>query len=382
MFTENEMWQRAIIFDQELSKFNSYLPEGKHQAINYIEKLLKEETTADVQVYDRDTDEPFLIAKITHENAPFKLLLEGHLDVVSPEGMEKPFDGIIQDGWLLGRGVSDMKGGDGALLASFIAAANMPDMKADLYLMHSTDEEYAGEEIKKALREGLIPIVDFAMVAEPTNLGIAHVHKGEAWADVEFFGKSAHSSRPWEGQNAIYMAAMFINKVKEFTKRFDAEETEYGKPAMSVGVIQGGSTPNVVPPYCKFKIDIRYMPGQSAEQYIGYLQGIADECKADWPEFDSKISVTGNWSSLFTDKNNETLVKIREILSRSLGREVPIVNFGGWGEGGFINEYGIPIIYFGPGESKYSHKPDERIKTEWIADCAKAYYDVLTEICF
>lgn len=107
-----------------------------------------------VTIYDADTDEPFLIASLKPEGAVFKFLLEGHLDVVSPEGMEKPFDGIIEDGYLCGRGVSDMKGGAAAQLAAFMAAANDDGLKQEIYLMFSTDEEYAGVEIKKALTEG------------------------------------------------------------------------------------------------------------------------------------------------------------------------------------------------------------------------------------
>lgn len=124
MYSYTSIWERAIRFDQELSRFNSYEPAGKHQILVYVEQILKAETKADVRIIDGGTDEPFLIASLKPENAGFKLLLEGHLDVVSPEGMDKPFDGEIVDGWLCGRGVSDMKGGAGAQLAAFIAAAN------------------------------------------------------------------------------------------------------------------------------------------------------------------------------------------------------------------------------------------------------------------
>lgn len=124
MYQYDSIWDRAIRFDQELSMINSYEAEGKRRIISYLEKLLREETPAEVKVVDGDTDEPFLIASLRPEGAAFKLLLEGHVDVVSPEGMERPFDGVIDGGYLHGRGVSDMKGGASAQLAAFIAAAN------------------------------------------------------------------------------------------------------------------------------------------------------------------------------------------------------------------------------------------------------------------
>ena len=95
MYQYTSLWDRAIRFTQELSMINSYEAAGKHAVIAYVEKLLRNETSAAVTIYDADTDEPFLIASLKPEGAVFKFLLEGHLDVVSPEGMEKPFDGII-----------------------------------------------------------------------------------------------------------------------------------------------------------------------------------------------------------------------------------------------------------------------------------------------
>ena len=92
MYQYDSIWDRSIRFDQELSMINSYEAAGKRQIISYVEKLLREETPAEVRVVDADTDEPFLIASLKPKDAAFRFLLEGHVDVVSPEGMEKPLD--------------------------------------------------------------------------------------------------------------------------------------------------------------------------------------------------------------------------------------------------------------------------------------------------
>lgn len=382
LYPYKSIWERAIRFDQELSMINSYLPAGKHEAIAYVEKILRAETPAQVRVIDGDTDEPFLIASLKPEGAKFKLLLEGHLDVVSPEGMEHPFDGIIEDGWLLGRGTNDMKGGAGALLSAFIAAANTPGLKQELYLMYSTDEEYAGEEIKKALSTGLLPKVDLAMIAEPTNQKLITVHKGEAWAEVSFFGKSAHSSTPWQGQNAICMASRFIEKLQPKIQEIQGRATADGIPTMNVGVISGGSAPNVVPPFAKLDIDIRYLPGEDCHQYEAILQQVLSDCRKDWPEMKGEIRITGNWNSLQTDKNLPLVKQVEQALAAATGKPVEYAVMNGWGEGGYINMFGIPTVYYGPGESGYSHKPDERIEICHIPEVAKAYYAVLEALCF
>lgn len=212
---EEKYVNASVTWTQQFCRINSFLGAGKREAVFLAEKILTESCDAKVTVYDADTEEPYIIAAKTCENPKFQLLLEGHLDVVSPEGMEHPFDAEIKDGILYGRGSVDMKGGCGSMLAAFVAACQKP-LEGDLYLMFSTDEEYAGEEIKKALEKGHLPKVDFALIAEPTNGTMATAHKGEAWIDVEFFGKSAHSSMPHMGKNAIYMATAFLQNLQAY----------------------------------------------------------------------------------------------------------------------------------------------------------------------
>ena len=66
----------------------------------------------------------------------------------------------------------------------------------------------------------------------------------------------------------LYVLYGFVIEVKKLIATYkDKAHPIYGEPAMSVGVIEGGSTPNVVPPYAKVTIDKRYLPGGSAEEF-------------------------------------------------------------------------------------------------------------------
>lgn len=370
-------WNEAIEITQKLVRFNSYEAAGKRQAVEYVKELLESRTGAQVDIYDGETDEPFVIARMEKAGSRFRLLLDGHLDVVSPEGMEKAFDAELRGGVLFGRGTVDMKSGCAAILTAFIAAAKDETLDYDLYLMLSTDEEYADEEIKKAM-ENHLPKIDFAMIGEPSNGKIQYAHKGEAWVELEFFGRSAHSSRPREGKNAIYMAADYIEKLKALAARYEENRQEpYGTPTISLGVIEGGSTPNVVPPYAKAKLDIRYLPGQKIESFLEDLNAVMDECRAKDADFSGKVTMTGHWNAMYTDIETLLFKRIRAAIEQSLGHEVETAVMSGWGEGGFINRYGTPTIYFGPGDGKYSHTPEEQIEAARIPEAAKAYYDVI-----
>ena len=123
---EEKYVNASVAWTQQFCRINSFLGAGKREAVFLAEKILKESCDANVTVYDADTEEPYIIAAKTCENPKFQLLLEGHLDVVSPEGMEHPFDAEIKDGILYGRGSVDMKGGCGSMLAAFVNACQKP----------------------------------------------------------------------------------------------------------------------------------------------------------------------------------------------------------------------------------------------------------------
>ncbi len=82
-----------------------------------------------------------------------------------------------------------MKSGCAAMMAAFTAAAKSSERKGDVYLVYTTDEEYASAEILEIMEKRLIPNCDFVMIAEPTNETLCTAHKGNAWVDVEFLVK-------------------------------------------------------------------------------------------------------------------------------------------------------------------------------------------------
>ena len=377
-------WNQAIEFTRLLSKINTYEAAGKAVALREVESIIKQNTRADVTIYDADTDEPFLVAKLILENPSYKLLMEGHVDVVSPEGVSDPFDAIVKDGIMYGRGVCDMKGGCGSQLAAFIAASKQPDRKGDIYLMFSSDEEYASQQIIKALDNGYVPKCDFVMIAEPTAGKIATGHKGNAWMDVEFQGKSAHASTPELGVNAIYLASDFITKLrKNIKKTYELQRHEiYGVPTINVGVVEGGSKPNLVAPYARICLDMRYLPQDSYDNVLSEIKRLLEECKAENPDFSGIIKEIGDWPPVIVDRQNPDLIKIHEAVNQAIGMNLELSVMAGWGEGGFIHKYGIPVVYYGPGDMKYAHAPDEQIPVNEIAMVAKGYYAAIMAVCF
>src|SRR5699024_8138830 len=127
------------------------------------------------------------------------LLLCGHLDTVTVEGMADPHRPRIDGDRLHGRGAYDMKAG---LAAALIAAreASRLGLAGDVLVAAVADEEHASLGVQEALRH---VDADAAIVTEPTELELAVAHKGFVWAEVEVAGRPAHGSRPHLGVDAI-----------------------------------------------------------------------------------------------------------------------------------------------------------------------------------
>jgi len=254
---EKHDWARAIEHTVAMSKIDTYQYEGKVILLNEIREIIVQNTDAEVVIYDEDIKEPYLVASLKVNNPAFKLLLQGHIDVVSPEGVNEPFEPSIEDGIMFGRGVCDMKGGCAAQLTAFLFAANEQGRTGDIYLMYSSDEEYASRQIIKALKKQHFPKCNMTMIAEPTDCKIGTAHKGNAWMDLEFIGKSAHASTPELGINALYMASRFTEKLMTYVEKTLPKRGHqiFGTPTVNLGVIKGGSEPNLVPPYAKLSLD-------------------------------------------------------------------------------------------------------------------------------
>lgn len=358
---------------------NSYLPEGKRKIIQYVETILREKTDAEIIV---NTDiEPCLIAKLKatqSKHKPFKLLLEGHLDVVDAD--ESQFTPKQTGSLIYGRGSVDMKSGCACILTAFLDAAQDSDRQADLTLVFTTDEETTGASIKHLLENNILEKHDFALIPEPTNGQICNAHKGQSWINVEFHGLSAHSSLPHLGQNAIYMAADFIQVLRRNTNLY-LEDPKFGKETISVGCIEGGTDPNVVPDYAKVRIDKRYLPHQDVTTGLEEIKTAIKTCEQNDPNFRATINLEGDWSALLTDQKTPYFKELVETVDKAMQQQSEIVFWTAWGEGAYISRYDTPTIYFGPGDTKLAHTQDEYVDLNQVYQVMHSYQQIIQRFC-
>ena len=196
-----------------------------------------------------------------------RILLNGHLDTVSVEGMTTPFEPVEKDGKIFGRGALDMKAGLAAATAALIAVHQQKQTySGELVLAAVVDEEDLSLGTQHFLKNWPAESpFDFALVTEPTNLKVCSAHKGFAWLEVLTEGVAAHGSRPQEGVDAILAIGKVLQELELLDQRLRSGPAHplLGTGSLHASLIQGGREWSSYPDRCVLKYERRTVPGES-----------------------------------------------------------------------------------------------------------------------
>jgi len=298
------------------------------------------------------------------------------LDVV-PEGRGwsfDPFGGQVEDGKLYGRGAADMKGGLAAMLiaAKAIKDSNL-ELSGELVITCVVDEEETGKGTRHALTKHIT--ADYAIVGEPTSLMVATASKGDINFEIRTIGKAAHSSRPYEGVNAIHKMAKIIHHIEVHNEQLKAiSHPLLGHPTISVDFIEGGTTPWIVPENCRIIVDRRTLPGENAETTRRELELLINRIREKDPELITEIRCSQDASASEISQNEKIVQVVHEEISRILRKDAEIVGLSATTDARFlINDAKIPTVIFGPGDISRAHKPDEYVDLNEVQLAAQTY---------
>ena len=324
------------------------------------------------------------------------LLFNGHLDVVDVGDLARwrhpPYDGVIEDGVLYGRGACDMKGGLAAMVYAVKALLDAGvQLAGDLYVVGVVQEEPCeGLAIQVLVEEeGIRP--DYVVLGEPSNLQVRIGHRGRMEMEVDVRGRAAHASAPDLGSNAIHNAARLIFGIELLAPRL-ATDPFLGQGTVAVTEIESqAASRNAVPDCCKFYIDRRLTLGETERKALAEIQNIINTEEVDaevrvteyriasYTGFDCRArNVFPAWAVPQDHPLVQTMVRcVRETLGYRprLGRWA--FSTDGTYTAGVAN---LPTVGFGPGEEKYAHTQDEQIRLNDVVDAARVYARLAVEL--
>jgi acetylornithine deacetylase len=338
---------------------------------------------------------PNVVGVLKGQGEGKSIILNGHIDVV-PEGdrskwKHNPFSGIVEDGKMYGRGTTDMKGGNVALLFAVEAIIKSGiKLKGDVIFQSVIEEESGGAgTLATILRKYK---ADAAIIPEPTNMKLFIKQQDSMWFRVTVEGLSAHGGTRYEGVSAIEQAWKIHQGILSLEKKRNANVTD---PLLkhipipmpiNVGKIQGGSWPSSVPDLIILEGRIGVGPHENMEDvrkelkdYVAHICSV-DEWLKDHP---ANVEFFGaQWVPNAVDDAHPFVSLLKENFE-SIYRKTIKIEASPWGtDGGLLGKVGnIPTLVIGPGETKVAHYPNEYIEIKEVIQAAKLFALTLLTWC-
>ena len=349
---------------------------GEARMIDQLEAILNQHgVTSERQAVAPNRDN--LIARFVPANPIGKpILWEAHQDTVPVDGMTiDPFAATIENGKLYGRGACDVKAGTTAMLAAFLRLIQeSPANARPITLAFTVDEEHTFLGVQTLAASNLD--VEFAIIAEPTGLNIVHCHKGVIRWSIETQGIAGHSSRPEQGVNAIYRMGQVVSLIEEFAEQLAASDADavLGPPTLSVGIIDGGVSPNTIPDQCMIELDRRLLPSEEPMQTMHDLE----QFLRSRIDFDIAVSLPHFVCPALGSTGSEPLVhNLGTAIDAVVGQhEVMAVGYGT--DASTLYKAGIPSVVFGPGSIEQAHTKDEWVELKQVEQAAEILFRFAT----
>ena len=270
------------------------------------------------------------------------IALAGHLDTVRTENGPAR----IENGRCFGAGAADMKAG---LAVMIVVAETMSQLAScDLTLVFYAREEgpYAENELGPVLAgDEDLRGVDLAVCLEPSDNMLHLGCCGAIHATVTFEGRTGHSARPWEGENAITKAAGLLDRLAKLAPIEHAIDGLVYRTTTTVTLANGGRGRNVVPDLFTLNLNHRFAPDTSLEQAQEDVRALVGE--------GARVEFT-DLSPAAMPSASHPLVK-RLVLAGVRGVEPKQA----WTDVARFSALGIAAVNFGPGENKQAHQKNE-----------------------
>jgi acetylornithine deacetylase len=333
----------------------------------------------DVEVTEAAPGRPNVVAILEGRRQGRSLMLCGHMDTVGVVGMKAPFDPVVRDGRLYGRGAEDMKGGLAAMLSAARAVAANGGLPAGrLIIAAVADEEYASIGAEALVARGS---ADAAVVPEPTDLVIATGHKGFTWIEIIAEGVAAHGSRPREGRDAILRMGRVLARLEALDRELQSREPHpvLGTASLHASLINGGRELSTYPDRCLLHMERRSITGEGCDTALAEVEAILASLRSEDSQFRASAKV------LFDRRPYETplkhfLIPALEAALAKAGRPPSRGGVSFWTDAAILGHAGIPSVIFGPGGAGL-HGTEEYVKVEDVLACRDTLAALARAIC-
>ncbi len=367
-------YKDVIAFTRELIALNTVNPPGNEAAAAELAGDMLSKNGFQVDYIPFGENRLHLVArKGCSENQP-SLVFSGHLDTV-PAGAASwetnPWEGVLKDGKIYGRGSSDMKGAVAAMIMAAIRAFETATPSLGVRIVLTAGEETGCQGAKHLISiQKELGNAAGLIVGEPTGNLPAIGHKGGLYLKGTTFGKTAHSSMPHLGVNAIYKAAEAILRAQKFEFN-EAHDPLLGFPTLNVGLVKGGKNLNSVPDHAEFTIDVRTTSQTNHQQLLVRLKNTFGK--------DVSLETLVDLQAVSSEETHPFVQLVYAACSVKPGSKGYPMALPYLTDGAVLQPFfgGVPAVILGPGEAEMAHKTNEYCSIQKIEEAVEIYKKII-----
>jgi acetylornithine deacetylase len=284
---------------------------------------------------------------------------------------------------MYGRGTCDTKG---ALAAAIVAASRVAARRiqrsGEILLLFTVDEEYLKRGVAHAVDNGLTATA--AIVGEPTSLRPIVAHKGAVRFRIVTHGRSAHTSQPENGDNAILQMVDVIEWLRERLEPAIAvrHHPRLTPPTMTIGTITGGTGVNIVPDRCMIEIDRRTLPTEDPRAILAEYDAVLADLMRTRPGIKATREEPYLVERGLDGPADGPLVRaIQDAIRAECGDAIDVTPTGvpyGTDASLVWGRTGTPTVVLGPGDIAQAHTADEWVDLREVQRCVAIYEHVMT----
>ena len=305
------------------------------------------------------------------------IALNAHGDVVPPgEGWTRPpYEGVIENGTMYGRGVavskSDIATYTYALAALRALAQSGASLAGSVELHFTYDEELGGLAGPGFLLENKLTKPDYAIAAS-FSYAVVTAHNGCLQLEVTVHGKSGHGAMPQTGRDAFRAGSAILNALYAEADALATKKSSVAgidHPTLIVGLLRGGINTNVVPDRLMLRLDRRMIPEEDPEEVEARVRALITEAVRHHDGIRVDIARLLLANALKPLPGHEKLVAAIQVHGRRVfGEEIPAIGVPLYADAHLYGERGVPIVMYGAGprtiEESNAKRPDEKLLLE------------------
>lgn len=397
--------------DTLMEMVNIASPTGREGALaEYIVRRLRN-AGFQGQLQEVSEGRPNAIGVRTGTGDGINLIFTGHMDT-SYDGDEDYLQGegfkakaVYRDGWIWGLGANNMKSGLASALVA-LEAIGREDVRLKGDLMYGG---VVGETEKAAVDEfrgssvsgygvGTRHMVlhgasaDYAVLCEPTNLRPCIANMGAIWAKITVAGTVSHAAyaRHASVVNAIQEMHVLQAMLERWIDSYEAQHICLGeRPNVTIAAIRGGMPWRLArnPFECSLYLDIRTVPGQTAEQVKRSLRAVLREFAATRGGSEPMLEILVNDPPTQIPENSLITQVTCEAHRRAMGKDAPFIIRRTGADSTHLNRYDVPCITYGPGGRTHPdakalmHAVGEHAHVDNLLTAARVYADIALTLC-